>query len=411
MKLYKCLKHAFNMVVNSKLRSWLTILGIIIGVAAVIAITSLGTGMQQSLSSQLGDLGGDLLTLTPGYSSGVHMHGPGRERDKGSSSATEEEVVIDKTDLQALKGISDLALIDTQITGNVDVSYLGKSGSVRLTGVDQKVWSQMTSVDLAEGRFLDSADQNVIVIGGKLANTYFDQQLGVNKMITIGGSSFRIVGIIDDTSTNIYMPISMAYQMLDDKEVGVYDSIVIKVKNEDELDSIIEKIESKLMMVRHVTAKTRDFTITSSKAMQETRAAMLSSMSLFLTAIAAVSLLVGVVGIANTMFTSVLEKTKEIGIMKAIGARNKDVLLIFLFNAGLIGLVGGILGVIFGIMISGSMSSLINLPMSRGGAITLVTWNSVLIALSASVVAGMLAGFIPAYNGSKLKPVDALRYE
>ena len=411
MKLYKCLKHAFNMVVNSKLRSWLTILGIVIGVAAVIAITSLGTGMQQSMNSQLGDLGGDLLTLTPGYSSGVHMHGPGRERDKGSSSATEEEVVIDRTDLQALKGISDLALIDTQISGNVDVSYLGKSGSVRLTGVDQKVWSQMTSVDLTEGRFLDSADQNVIVIGGKLANIYFDQQLGVNKMITIAGSSFRIVGIIDDTSTNIYMPISMAYQMIDDKEVGVYDSIVIKVKNEDELDSIIEKIESKLMMVRHVTAKTRDFTITSSKAMQETRAAMLSSMSLFLTAIAAVSLLVGVVGIANTMFTSVLEKTKEIGIMKAIGARNKDVLLIFLFNAGLIGLVGGILGVIFGIIISGSMSSLISLPMSRGGAITLVTWNSVLIALSASVVAGMLAGFIPAYNGSKLKPVDALRYE
>jgi putative ABC transport system permease protein len=131
---------------------------------------------------------------------------------------------------------------------------------------------------------------------------------------------------------------------------------------------------------------------------------------MFLLAIAAVSLIVGAVGVANTMFTSVLEKTKEIGIMKAIGARNKDILLIFLFNAALIGLIGGVLGVLLGMILSGAMQSLLGgTPFARGS--TLVTMSSIIWALSVSVIVGIVAGIIPAYQGSKLKPVDALRYE
>jgi putative ABC transport system permease protein len=147
-------------------------------------------------------------------------------------------------------------------------------------------------------------------------------------MISVEGTSFRVIGILDDQSTSIYMPIQMAYQLIDDSVIGEYDSIVIKVKDEEALNETIEKLNSTLMISRHVTEKTKDFTITSSKQMQETRSEMMSTMSTFLLAIAAVSLLVGAVGVANTMFTSVLEKTKEIGIMKAIGARNKDILMI-----------------------------------------------------------------------------------
>jgi len=196
----------------------------------------------------------------------------------------------------------------------------------------------------------------------------------------------------------------------EDKENGVYDSIVIKIKNEDELDAVMEKIENKLMLLRHVTSKTKDFSLTSSKQMQATRTEMMSSMNTFLVAIAAVSLIVGAVGIANTMFTSVLEKTKEIGIMKAIGARNKDIMSIFLLNAGLIGLVGGFLGSVFGIILSGALPALMgDTSMLRGG--TFVSLNSILIALSVSVIIGIVSGMIPAYQASKLKPVDALRYE
>ena len=409
MKLIKCLKHAFNMVVHSKLRSWLTIIGIVIGVAAVIAIVSLGEGMQQSMEEQIGGLGGDILTITPGFSTGSSMFGS-RKGGGSSGQATEEEIVLDRTDLQALRSIPDIALIDTNIKGNVDVSYLGKSGSVSLTGVDQKVWAQITTLEIKEGRFLDSADQNVVVIGGKLAESYFGQPVGINKMITVEENAFRVVGILDDNSNSIYMPIQMAYQMLDDKENDVYDSIVIKIKDEDNLDTVIEKIENKLMIVRHVTEKDKDFTISSSKQTQETRSEMMSSMNAFLLAIAAVSLIVGAVGVANTMFTSVLEKTKEIGIMKAIGARNKDILLIFLLNAALIGLVGGIIGIFFGTILSGSMGALVeDIRFLREGGI--VSLNSIIMAISVSLVVGIVAGFVPAYKASKLKPVDALRYE
>ena len=412
MKLIKCLKHAFGMVLHSKVRSWLTILGIVIGVASVVAIMSIGGSMQDTMTEQLGGLGGDILTLTAGFSRGMSMFGmgDGEGPEGGGSTATDEEPVLDRTDVQALRAIPDIEAFDTQISGSVEVSYLGKSGSVRLTGVDQKVWSRVTTSEIGEGRMLDSADQNVIVIGGKLAESYFDKPIGLNQMVTIEENVFRVVGILDDTSTNIYMPIQMAYQMLDDKENGIYDSIVIKVKDEEKLNETIGKIETKLMMIRHVTEKTKDFSISSSKQMQETRSEMMSSMNSFLIAIAAVSLIVGAVGVANSMFTSVLEKTKEIGIMKSIGARNKDILSIFLFNAALIGLVGGFLGVIFGTILSAMLPALMGeTSMLRGG--TFVSVNSIIIALSVSVIIGIIAGFVPAYQASKLKPVVALRYE
>ena len=412
MKLSKCFKHALNMVLHSKLRSWLTITGIVIGVAAVIAIMSLGEGLQQSMDSQLSGLGGDIITLTAGASKGTSIFGMrgGSKSGYDVSQATDAEITLTRTDVQALRGIPDISLIDTNIRGNVDVSYLGKTGSVSLTGVDQKVWSQITTSKIKEGRMLDSADQNVVIIGGRLASTYFDRPIGINKMITIEDSAFRVVGVLDDTSTNVYMPISMAYQVLEEKKTGVYDTIIIKVRDEELLNETITKIESKLMAVRHVTEKTKDFTITSNKQIQDARTEALGTMKMFLLAIAAVSLLVGAIGVANTMFTSVLEKTKEIGIMKAIGARNKDILLIFLFNAGLIGFIGGTLGVLFGAAISSLMASLTGaMPMAKGG--TLVTLDAVALALFVSVAVGIVSGLIPAYQASKLKPVDALRFE
>jgi len=417
MKLLKCIKHAFNIVIHSKLRSWLTIIGIVIGVAAVIAIVSIGEGMQAQMNAQMSGLGGDILTLTAGYSKGAGMfgsRGPGGIGGLGGgSTATTEEIVLDRADLQALKGIPDILLIDTNIRGNVNVSYMGKTGKVSLTGVDQKVYGQITTNKIKEGRMLDSADQNVILIGNRLATTYFDQPLGINKMLTVQGKSFRVVGILDDQSNNIIMPIQMAYQVIEDKTTDVYDSIVIKIRDENTLDETMAKIENKLMMTRHVTTKTKDFTLTSSKQMQQTRAEMMSTMNAFLLAIAAVSLIVGAVGIANTMFTSVLEKTKEIGIMKAIGAKNRDIMLIFLFNAAIIGLIGGILGILLGMMLSSALPTLMGtgMPMSRMGFTTIVSLNSVLMALGVSVGVGVIAGIIPAYKASKLKPVDALRYE
>ncbi len=398
------------MVLHSKLRSWLTITGIVIGVAAVIAIVSIGDGMQQTLNAQLNSLGGDIVTITAGAERGGSMFGM-RGGGGGGTQATTKEIVLGRSDLQALKGIPDIALIDTNIRESVNISYLGKTGKVSVTGVDQKVWSQITTTTIQTGRMLDSADQNVIVIGGNLASSYFSQPVGINKMVTINGNAFRVVGILNDQTTSVYMPIQMAYQVMPDKTNDIYDTLVVKIKDQNQLDDVITKIENKLMTARHVTQTTMDFSVTSRKEMQQARAATMSSMSNFLLAIAAVSLIVGSIGIANTMFTSVLEKTKEIGIMKAIGARNPDILLIFLFNAGFIGLVGGVIGIILGTILSGFLPALMGggLPMARGG--TIVTLNSIIMALSVSVTVGILAGLIPAYQASKLRPVDALRYE
>jgi putative ABC transport system permease protein len=415
MKLVKAFKHAFNMVVHSKLRSWLTILGIVIGVASVISIISLGDALQADMTSQLGDLGGDILTVTAGASK-AQKFGPGRMKFGGGGVATEDEVVVDKTDLQVLKGISNIKLFDTQISGNADIYYLAKKGTVLVKGVDSSTWSQITTMDVADGRMLGSADTNVIVIGGRIADGFFeDKILGVNQLVTIEDKLFRIVGVLDDSSTSVYMPINSAYEILDDKEKGVYDSIIIKVKNEDELETVIENIENKLMLKRHVTEKKKDFSIYSNKQSNEARAEMMGSLTSFLAAIAAVALLVGAVGIANTMFTSVLEKTKEIGIMKAIGARNNDILMIFLLNAALIGLIGGLLGVFFGVLLSGILPSLMGgssgMIGKMGSAGSVVSLSSVFWALGISVFIGVASGVIPAYQASRLRPVDALRYE
>lgn len=413
MKLGKCFKHAFNMVLHSKLRSWLTITGIVIGVAAVIAIVSIGDGMQQSLNAQLNALGGDIVTISPGFERGggfFQMRGGGGGGGSSGPQATAKEIVLGRSDVQALKGLPDIALIDTNIRGSVDVSYLGKKGRISITGVDQSVWSQITTSKIKTGRMLDSADQNVIIIGVRLASSYFDQPLGINKMTMINGSAFRVVGILDDQSNSIYMPIQMAYQVIPEKTNGIYDTLVVKIKDENLLDKAITNIQDKLMIARHVTQKNMDFSVSSRKEMQQARADTMNSMNTFLLAIAAVSLIVGSIGIANTMFTSVLEKTKEIGIMKAVGARNQDILQIFLFNAAFIGLVGGIIGIVLGTILSGFMPALMGgLPMARGT--TIVTLNSITMALSVSITVGIIAGIIPAYQASKLKPVDALRYE
>jgi putative ABC transport system permease protein len=245
----------------------------------------------------------------------------------------------------------------------------------------------------------------------------YDQDIGVNQVITINGKAVRIVGILAEEGgggdRSIYIPIDAAVNLLDDAEEGVYDTITVKAKSEDLVDGLMEDIENKLMVSRHIIRDDdRDFSVTASKSMAESVTEMTSSMTLFLGAIAAVSLLVGAVGIANTMFTSVLEKTKEIGTMKAIGAKNRDILMIFIFNSAMVGFVGGIFGVMLGGLVSALFPFLgITLMRGGGGMSTSLSPGLMIFGLSLAVLIGVISGAVPAYRASKLKPVDALRYE
>jgi len=414
MKFHKSFKHALNMVMHSQLRSWLTILGIVIGVAAVISIMSLGTGLQNEVNSRLSGQGEDILTITAGASRAGGFGGFEGRPDGGGATATEEEIVLERTDLQALKGLGDVKLVDTQIRGSADAYYLAKQGSITVIGVDPSVWSQITTSTLSDGRMLGPTDTYVIVIGGRLASGFFGQNLGVNQQITIEGKAFRIVGILDDESTTAYMPIANAYDVLTDKERDIYDSFIVKIADVDALNQTMNDIKERLMIVRHDQPGKPTFSMSSNKERQEQMAQVTSSMTSFLTAIAAVALLVGAVGVANTMFTSVLERTKEIGVMKAVGARNGDIMMIFLLNACIIGLIGGILGIALGYLFSGLLPTLMGSSggiLGRFGAGSVITLQSVMLALGISLGIGTISGIIPAYKASKLKPVDALRYE
>ena len=297
-------------------------------------------------------------------------------------------------------------------------SYLGERLTSSITGVDPVAWQQVTTSSIAEGRFLGPSDSYQIVIGNSLAKDTFKEDVAINRVMTIEGKSFKVVGILKasggfgGSDRTIIMPIKVAREVLEDVGNNEFDSVSIKASSRDSVIEVMESIISKLLVFRHVGARDKDFRLSSSQQTQESITQITGTITLFLGAIAAVSLLVGAVGIANTMFTSVLEKTKEIGVMKAIGAKNKDILLIFLFNAGLIGLVGGIIGVLLGMFLSGFLPMFLSdLPFSRGGLTTLVSVESIALALTVSLLVGIIAGIVPAYQASKLKPVDALRYE
>jgi putative ABC transport system permease protein len=208
------------------------------------------------------------------------------------------------------------------------------------------------------------------------------------------------------------MSLEGAWKVTDVNE-GIFSSIQAKVKDTGLMDKTTAELTQALLISRRVTEKNQNFTITSAQAIQAQVSSVTETLTLFLAAIAAVSLLVGAVGVANSMFTSVLEKTREIGILKALGATNKEVLLLFVIESGLFGLVGGVIGVIIGTVISIGMSGIgiIPVPMLRGGMTTLVTPQLVIIAVALSTIIGIVSGLLPARTASKLKPVEALRYE
>ncbi|AKB43349.1 MULTISPECIES: ABC transporter permease [Methanosarcina] len=405
------LKMGLNMLVHSKLRSWLTIIGIVIGIGSVVGILSLGDAMQEQVQSRLSEMDLTKITISPGYTkASSNMPGP------GGMGGTTTDVELTDTDIAALRGLNNISYIEGEISGSVPVIYAAQNATLSITGVDPQVWQYMTTLTTQSGRLLEPSDKYVAVIGSGVASGIYDQDIGVNQVITINGKAVRVVGILSEEGEgdrSIYMPIDGAVTLIDDAENGVYDSISIKAKSEDAVDSLTEDIVDKLMISRHIVSDDdRDFSVSASKSMAESVTEMTSSMTLFLSAIAAVSLLVGAVGIANTMFTSVLEKTKEIGTMKAIGAKNRDILMIFIFNSAMVGLVGGILGDVLGACVS-TLFPMLGLQMMGGGGSSSIYFAPDLMAmgLGLAVLIGVISGVVPAYRASKLKPVDALRYE
>ena len=431
MKLLKILIMALDMVKTNKLRSWLTIIGVIIGIASVITIVTTGEYFQEQVTETLETLGGDTITIVASYPfNSVEM----QYNESGELEPAEiENPELTKNDVLTLMRIPAVEYVNVNVETGVNMEYAGEETNLWVEGVDPRVWPEITKKKIGEGRMLEPGDRAVIVISNELANEAFKRQIRLNQIVLLNDKSYRVVGILakDDGllggmgglfGSSLYMPYKEVYNIKQDEyssEQGeddlfetteeVYDSIEVKLRSEADYDASLEEIGNRLRLSRRVDEDTQNFYVSSPKEAIESTQKLINGLTAFLALIAGISLLVGSTGIANTMFTSVMEKTKEIGIMKAIGARNQDILLIFLCNAAMIGLVGGIIGILLGTAVVQLILLFVSMRMQIPFEFALSV-KGTLIATFVSIIVGLIAGLVPAKNASELKPVDSLRY-
>jgi putative ABC transport system permease protein len=418
MKFNDIIRFSLNNLMHRGLRSWLTILGVVIGVAAVVAIISVGAGTQQAISSQLGGLGADIISVSPGSGRAFGFAGPG----EGVQRATTNSKNLTTKDVQVIKTVSGAKYVNGIVSGRVTVKYLSETTTLSVQGVDPIAWREIITTPLDSGRYLTSSDFDAIVIGSSVANDVFKTQLLVNTQIYIEDKPFKIVGILQQSGgfggsdNTIFMSATAARTVVDTVVPDQVTSIQIKVADASLVNSTSEAIDNKLMILRHVNENTRDYSITSSQTLQQTISSITNTLSLFLTGIAAISLFVGAIGIANTMFMSVMERTRQIGVLKALGTTNVEINLLFITESSIMGFIGGMLGIFLGFIASGIVSE-IGFIFAGAGArgvsssFTVITPDLILLALGFSIVIGALSGLLPARRASKLQPVEALRYE
>lgn len=430
MKIRDSFQLSLNSILHRKLRSWLTLLGIVIGVAAVVSIVSIGEGAQASVNAQLSRFGADIITISPGFRGAQGFGGFIREggnnrlqvsTGRTTGNSTTQTPVLKKLDATVIRGNPDVIAVNEIVSGRGQLVFLSEKTSVNVEGVNPNAWLLTSNVSLASGRFLTPSDSDAIVIGNRLATGTFEQPLTLGRRVSIENRPFTIVGILQSSGSgfggndsSVFMTHDSAWDVLaEDTNRNTFSSIQAKVNAPENIERVSKELTAQLMVTRKVNDRTQDFSVFSSQSVQEQISSVTETLTLFLGAIAGVSLVVGAIGIANSMFTSVLEKTKEIGILKALGSSNREILTMFLIESGLFGLIGGLIGVFLGMMVSLGLSGIANVPLpgGRGGFSTLVSPGLMITAIVLSTIIGILSGIWPAQNASKLKPVEALRYE
>ena len=411
MKLKDLFELSITNITHRKLRAWLTLLGIIIGVAALVSIISLGEGMNTSVNASLSDFGSDILTLTPGYNKATDFGG---FRGKAIPIIDDDAPELTKKDFLTLKKNSNVSAVMESVSESLEIEFMSQTSNINVKAINPQNWNDFLEYDFDSGRELSVSDNYSVVLGHKIANDRFDDVITIGRKIMIEGEQFNVVGILEEGENDnaVLIPLDVVWSITDNTK-DTYSQLQAKLINAELTQETVDELDAALMISRKVNEKDKDFTLSSPLEMQEQIQSVTGTMTLFLAAIAAVSLIVGAVGIANSMFTSVLEKIKEIGIMKALGATDGEVLKLFMIESALFGLVGGIIGVIFGIFGSvflGFLMGGMNMP-GRLAMTTLVTPQLIIIAIILSTGIGFFSGVLPARSASKLKPIDALRYE
>lgn len=395
------LNYSIKNLANRKLRSYLTILGIVIGIAAIVTLISVAQGINDFIMGQLGMLGADWITITPG---GM------RQTMIGSYLASSGKLTTnDGEALKSIPGVKDV-LYELQLM-RVPIEHKGETAYVSGGGWNAKIFEFSSLLSIGEGRAFKENERHVIVLGYRIANDLFKKKVDVGQTVTIGGKNFRVVGILEKKgglgaamSSMVAMPIEDAREILGTQRLSnQVDEIGVKVTEGYDAEEVGEQIKAKLRQLHHVKEGEEDFRVMTPESIAQTVNTITSTLELFLSGIAGIAILVGGIGIANTMFMSVMERTREIGILKAIGATDRTIIEIFLLEAGIIGFAGGVLGL--------ALAALATLMLNYFGVPTDISVELAVFALLFSVLVGIVAGFFPAKRAAELVPVDALRYE
>jgi putative ABC transport system permease protein len=401
---------ALNNLRTQGLRTYLTLLGVVIGIAAIVSLVSVGEGLNQSIQEQFEQLGSNTIFVLPaGSAVGV---------GSGSSSQfqLEQREFITDTDLRKIRALREVESVAESFVSSAVLEFGGKKVNATLIGVDPEegqIFQEAGFAELGEGRDLIEADVFTALVGNSLAeNTIENREIVVRSKIKLEGKTFRVVGLLTETSTNfgggpsindsVIIPVKGFKQLFSEATPGF---VLVKIFNADDAEITKQKIE-KIFEKAHGEDQFVAFT---SQQIQDNLQSVIGFVSLVLVGIAGISLLVGGIGIMNAMFMSVIERTREIGVMKAIGATNSRILSIFLVEAGFIGLIGGLIGVIFGFGISTTISIASE---AFGSPIQAALTPQLIIGvLIFAMGVGMASGYYPAQKAASLEPVEALRYE
>jgi putative ABC transport system permease protein len=409
MNFYQSFIEALESLVSNKLRTGLTILGIVIGVAAVIAMLAIGRGAQDSITGSIQGIGTNLIFVLAGNQDND-------VRNARPLTLQDSQAIADKLAAPSVEAVAP------SLNGNHDVTYAGVTKRVSVVGVTPE-YAQVTNEEVTEGTFILSeqllGNSAVAVIGPETAQNLFERKEGVTgETIRIAGQPFRIIGILKakggsgfgSQDDRVLVPLTTAQARLrQNGDRDTVSSIQVQAVSSDLITQASDEI-SQILRVRHRTAiGLDDFTLFRQDQLLSIASSVLGVMTIFLGGIAAISLLVGGIGIMNIMLVSVTERTREIGLRKAIGARRSDILLQFLTESVVLSLFGGLIGILLAWIITlivGAIAAANNADITPR-----IELSAILLATLFSMGVGLLFGIYPANRAASLQPVEALRYE